>query len=181
MIVRHRSFLFHTYTCITGLLTKVKHRMPLVEQELLTVHSTGFHPRLIVGFLVAQSLGFCVVICWTLSFCLYSFGYCLFSPLNYDFWLPLLVSPNFSYLVSRSTPVRSISRHFLRQCIKYTLYEASSQQGHYLYLNIRNCVISKLMNINYLNMQDAFIMVYVVNMEKNGLHQTGNVCKLSAA
>ena len=109
------------------------------------------------------------------------FGYCLFSPLNYDFWLPLLVSPNFSYLVSRSTPVRSILRHFLKQCIKYTLYEASSQQGHYLYLNIRNCVISKLMNINYLNMQDAFIMVYVINMEKNGLHQTGNVCKLSAA
>ena len=37
------------------------------------------------------------------------------------------------------------------------------------------------MNINYLNMQDAFIMVYVINMEKNGQHQTGNVCKLSAA
>ena len=69
---------------ITGFITRSTRRVPLVEQELLTL-------PVFRGVRVTRSLVLCV--CFVdrcLSFCTFSFGHCVvYSSSIYGFWLPL--------------------------------------------------------------------------------------------
>jgi len=70
--------------------TVLTRRVPLVEQELLTLQDHLSSSPVFSGVRVTQSLILCV---WfvdrCLSFCRFSFGHCVFcSSLIYRFWLP---------------------------------------------------------------------------------------------
>jgi hypothetical protein len=76
---------------ITGFVTRLTQRVPLVEQELLTLpEQLSSHP-VFSGVRVTRSL--VLYICFVdryLSFCSFSFGHCVVCPsLIYGFWLPL--------------------------------------------------------------------------------------------
>ena len=86
---------------ITGLtqVTRLTQRMPLVVQELLTLHPSEA-PEFTPGFSGAGVTRFLVLCVWfvdrCLSFCPFSFGHCVVCPSSiYGFWLPLwyLVAP----------------------------------------------------------------------------------------
>jgi hypothetical protein len=75
---------------ITGFVTRLIQQVPLVEQELLTLPEHLSSPRIFSGVRVILSLGLCV--CFVdrcLSFCTFSFGYCVVCSSRYGFWLPL--------------------------------------------------------------------------------------------
>jgi hypothetical protein len=71
---------------ITRFVTRLTRRVPLVEQELLSLPN-----NLIFGRVrVTRCLVLCV--CFVdhcLSFCTFSFGHCVVSSSIYEFWLPL--------------------------------------------------------------------------------------------
>ena len=75
---------------ITGFVTRITRRVPLVEQELLTLPE---HSSLLPVFSevrVTRSLILCV--CFVdrrLFSCLFSVGHCVVCSLIYGFWLPL--------------------------------------------------------------------------------------------
>jgi hypothetical protein len=74
---------------ITGFVTRLI-QVSLVEQELLTLPEHLRSPRIFSGVRVILSLGLCV--CFVdrcLSFCTFSFGYCVVCSSRYGFWLPL--------------------------------------------------------------------------------------------
>jgi len=74
---------------ITGFVTRLI-QVPLVEQELLTLPEHLRSPRIFSGVRVILSLGLCV--CFVdrcLSFCTFSFGYCVVCSSRYGFWLSL--------------------------------------------------------------------------------------------
>ena len=80
--------MFHSLSSIliTGFVTRVTRRMPLVQQELLTLTGHFSSSPNFTGVRVAQSLVFCV--CFVdrcLSFCLFSFGHCFVYPSIYGF------------------------------------------------------------------------------------------------
>jgi hypothetical protein len=81
---------------INGFLTRVTRGMPQVEQERLAFMEHSSPPQFSSGVRVARSLVFCVVFCVILSFCSFSFAHCIVSPSVYIFWLPSLISSNFS-------------------------------------------------------------------------------------
>ena len=75
---------------ITGFVTRVTWRVPLVEQELLTLPEHLISPPFLVGFVL---LGFCFMcVCFVdrwLSLCSFSFCHCIICPSStYGFWLP---------------------------------------------------------------------------------------------
>ena len=75
----------------SGLITGFVTRVPLVEQELLTLPEHLSSPPVFTGVLVTWSLVLyvCLVDC-CLSFCTFSFGHCVVcSSSIYGFWLPL--------------------------------------------------------------------------------------------
>jgi hypothetical protein len=76
---------------ITGFVTRLTWRVPLVEQELLTLPEHMSSPSVFSGIHVTRSLVLCV--CFVdrcLSFCTFSFGHCVVcSSSIYGFWLPL--------------------------------------------------------------------------------------------
>ena len=76
---------------ITGFVTKLTLRVPLVEQELLTLPEHLSSPPVFSGDCVTRSLVLCV--CFVdccLSFCTFYFGHCVVcSSSIYGFWLPL--------------------------------------------------------------------------------------------
>jgi hypothetical protein len=76
---------------ITGFVTRLTRRVPLVEQELLTLSEHMSSPPVFSGVRVTRSL--VVYVCFVdrcLSFCTFSFGQCVFcSSLIYGFRLPL--------------------------------------------------------------------------------------------
>jgi hypothetical protein len=75
---------------ITGFVTRLT-RVPLVEQELLTLPEHLSSPPVFTGVRVTWSLVLyvCLVDC-CLSFCTFSFGHCVVcSSSIYGFWLPL--------------------------------------------------------------------------------------------
>jgi hypothetical protein len=87
-------FLFSKTTIswlITGFVTKLIRRVPLVGKELFTLPEHLSSPPIFSGVCVTQSLVLCV--CFVdqcLSFCTFSFGHCVVcSSLIYVFWLPL--------------------------------------------------------------------------------------------
>jgi hypothetical protein len=83
---------------ITGFVTRLTRRMPLVEQELLTLPEHLSSPPGFSGVRVTRSL--VLYVCFVdrcLSFCTFSFGHCVVcSSSVYELWLPPLVSSNSS-------------------------------------------------------------------------------------
>ena len=73
------------------LLTRLTRRVPLVEQELLTLLEHLSAPTVFSGVRVTRSL--VLYVCFVdrcLSFCTFSFGHCVVcSSSIYGFWLPL--------------------------------------------------------------------------------------------
>ena len=84
---------------ITGFVTRLTRRVPLVEHELLTLPEHLSSPPVCSGVRVTRSL--VLYVCFVdrcLSFCTFSFGHCVVcSSSSYGFWLPPLVSSNSSY------------------------------------------------------------------------------------
>ena len=76
---------------ITGFVTRLTRRVPLVEQELLTLPEHLGSPPVFTGVRVTRSL--VLYECFVdrcLSFCTFSFGHCVVcSSSIYEFWLPL--------------------------------------------------------------------------------------------
>ena len=76
---------------ITGFATIFTRRVPLVEQEQLTLPEHLSSPPVFSGVRVTRSLVLCV--CFVdrcLSFCTFSFGHCVVCYASiYRFWLPL--------------------------------------------------------------------------------------------
>jgi hypothetical protein len=76
---------------ITGFVTWLTRRVPLVEQDLPTFPEHLNPPTVFSGVRVTRSLLLCV--CFVdrcLSFCPFSFGHCVVcSSSIYEFWLPL--------------------------------------------------------------------------------------------
>jgi hypothetical protein len=97
---------------ITGFITRITWRVPLVEQELLTSpdHLHEF-TSIFSGVRVTRSLVLCVcLVDRCLSFCTFSFGHCVVCPFSiYGFWLPIwylqtLLSPQWrKHLQNRSS------------------------------------------------------------------------------
>ena len=83
---------------ITGFVTRVRRRVPLVEQELLTLPKHMSSPPNISGVHVTRSLIICVCfIDCCLSFCSSSFGHCIFCIFSiYGRWISLYLSSNVS-------------------------------------------------------------------------------------
>ena len=85
---------------ITGFVTRLAQRMPLVVQELLSLPEHMSSPPVFSGVRVTRSSVLCV--CFVdccLFFCPFSFGHCVVCLSIYGFWLPLwyletpLISP----------------------------------------------------------------------------------------
>jgi len=76
---------------ITGCVTRLKRRVPLVEQELLTLPEHLISPLVFSGVRVTRSLVLYVcLVDRCLSFCTFSFGHCVFcSSSIYGLCLPL--------------------------------------------------------------------------------------------
>jgi branched-subunit amino acid transport protein len=75
---------------ITRFVTRLTRQVPLVEQELLTLPEHMISPLVFNEVRVTRSLFLCV--CFVdhrLSFCTFSFGYCVVCSSIYGFWLPL--------------------------------------------------------------------------------------------
>jgi hypothetical protein len=76
---------------ITGFVSRLTQRVPLVEQELLTLPEHLSSPPVFSGVRVTRSLVLYVcVVDRCLSFCTLTFGHCVVcSSSIYRFWLPL--------------------------------------------------------------------------------------------
>jgi hypothetical protein len=75
---------------ITGFVTRLTRRVPLVEQELLTLPEHLSSPRIFSGVRVTLSLVLCVMFGRSLFVLLsFSFGHCVVCPSIYGFWLSL--------------------------------------------------------------------------------------------
>jgi hypothetical protein len=75
---------------ITGFVTRLTRRVPLVEQELPTLPDHLSSSPVFSGDRVTRSL--VLYVCFPdryLSFCAFSFGHCVFCSSIYGFWLPL--------------------------------------------------------------------------------------------
>jgi len=101
---------------ITGFVTRLTRRVPLVEQELLTLLEHLSSPAVFSGVRVTRSLVLCV--CFVdscLSFCTFSFGHCVVcSSSIYGFWLPLWYLQN----LLKSSHLRPRKIVLIRQVIK---------------------------------------------------------------
>ena len=75
---------------ITGFVTILTRRVPLVEQELLTLPKHLSSPPVFSGVRVTRSL--VLYVCFPdrcLSFCAFSFGHCVVCSSIYGFWFPV--------------------------------------------------------------------------------------------
>jgi hypothetical protein len=90
LVVSTSRFFPHSWL-VTRFVTRLTRRVPLVEQELLTLPENLSSPPVICGIRVTRSLVLCV--CFVdrcLSFCAFSFGHCVVcSSSIYSFWLLL--------------------------------------------------------------------------------------------
>jgi hypothetical protein len=90
-IVLSTSWSFPHSWLITRFGTRLTWRVPLVEQEMLTLPEHLSSPSVFSGVRVTQSLVLCV--CFVdrcLSFCPFAFGHCVVCSSSIDgFWLPL--------------------------------------------------------------------------------------------
>ena len=82
---------------INGFVTRFTWRVPLVNQELLTIPGHMSSSPVFSGVWVTRSLVLCV--CFVdrcLSFCSFSFSYCVVCSSIYGFWIRPLLSTNSS-------------------------------------------------------------------------------------
>ena len=90
-LVRKHFRSFPHSRLITGLVTRLTRRVPLVEQELLTILEHLSSPPVFSGVRLTRSS--VLYVCFVdrcLSFCTFSFGHCVVcSSSIYGFWLPL--------------------------------------------------------------------------------------------
>ena len=90
-IVVNTSRSFPHIWLITGFVTRLTRRVPLVDQELLTLPEHMSSPPGFSGVRVTRSL--VLYVCFVdrcLSFCTFSLGHCVVcSSSTYGFWLPL--------------------------------------------------------------------------------------------
>ena len=91
MVAKAKQIVLHHSWLITSNVTKLTRRVPLVDQELLTLPEYTSSPPVLSGVPVTRSLILCV--CFVdrcLSFCTFSFGYCVVcSSSMYGIWLPI--------------------------------------------------------------------------------------------
>jgi hypothetical protein len=90
-LVANTSRSFPHSRLITGFVTRITRRVPLVEQELLTLPDHLSSPPILSGARVTWSLVLYVYFVYRcLSFCVFSFGHCVGCSSSIDgFWLPL--------------------------------------------------------------------------------------------
>ena len=82
---------------ITGFVTRLTRRVPLVEKELLILPEHQSSPPVFSGVRVTRSLDlYACFVDRCLSFCTFSFGHCVVCSSIYGFWLSPLVSVNSS-------------------------------------------------------------------------------------
>jgi hypothetical protein len=89
-LVVNTSLSFPHSWLITGFVTRLKPLVPQVEKELSTLPENLSSPLIFSGVRVTRSLVLCV--CFVdrcLSFCPFSFIYCVVCPSIYGFRLPL--------------------------------------------------------------------------------------------
>jgi hypothetical protein len=90
LVVNTSRFFPHSWL-ITGFITRLARRVPLVEQELFTLLEHLSSPPVISGVRVTRSFVLCV--CFVdrcLSFCTFPFGHCVVCSFSiYGFWLSL--------------------------------------------------------------------------------------------
>jgi hypothetical protein len=89
-LVINTSRSFSHSRLITGFVARLTRRVPLVEQELLTLREHLSSPPVFCGVRVTRSL--VLYVCFVdrcLSFCTFSFGHCVICSSIYGFWLPL--------------------------------------------------------------------------------------------
>ena len=90
-LVVNTSRFFPHWRLITGFVTRSTRRVPLVEQELLTLPEHLNSPLIFSGVRVTRAL--VLYVCFVdrcLSFCTFSFGHCVVcSSSIYGFWLLL--------------------------------------------------------------------------------------------
>jgi hypothetical protein len=115
LVVIHTSLSFPHSWLITGFITRSIRRVPLVEQELLTLPEHLSSPPVFSGVRVTRSLVLCV--CFVdrcLSFCTFSFSHCVVCSCSiYGFWYPF-VSSNSFYGRSEVFPEYSTNKTDLR-------------------------------------------------------------------
>jgi hypothetical protein len=91
LLVVNTSRSFPHSWLITEFVARLTRRVPLVEQELLTLPEHMSSPPVFSGVRVTRSL--VLYVCFVdrcLSFCTFSFGHCVVcSSSIYGFWLPL--------------------------------------------------------------------------------------------
>ena len=91
LLVANTSRFFPHSRFITGFVTRLTRRVPLVEQELLILPEHLSSPPVFSGVRVTRSL--VLYVCFVdrcLFFCSFSFGHCVVcSSSIYRFWLPL--------------------------------------------------------------------------------------------
>ena len=106
---------------ITGFVTRLARRVPLVEQELLTLLQHLSSSPVFSGIRVTRSL--VLYVCFVdrfLSFCTFSFCHCVVcSSSIYRFWLPLW------YL-------QDLLLHFYRLTIKVHVMYVTLNRSHYM-------------------------------------------------
>ena len=88
-LVLSTSLFFPHSRLITGFVTRLTRRVPLVEQELLTLPEHLSSPQVFSGVRVTRSL--VIYVCLMdrcLPFCTFSFGHCVVCSSIYGLWLP---------------------------------------------------------------------------------------------
>ena len=114
-LVGNTSRSFPHSRLITGFVTRLTRRVPLVEQELLILPEHLSSPPVFSGVRVTRSLVLCVCFVdrYFVSFCSFSFGYCVVcSSSIYRFWLLLWYLQTLLVNVNSLTGLdRSINGH----------------------------------------------------------------------
>jgi hypothetical protein len=110
---------------ITGVVTRVIRRVPLVEQKLLTLPDHLSSPPVFNGLRVAPSLGLSVMLCRSLFVHLSFFCWLLCCPSLVDLQILVapLVSSNSSYVTI------SVSTNYVSQGITFVSYDQSQKIG----------------------------------------------------
>jgi hypothetical protein len=98
---------------ITGFVTRLTRRVPLVEQELLTLPEHLSSPPVFSGIRVTRSLVLYVYfVDRCLYFCTFSFGYCVVWSFSiYGFWLLLWYLQTLLAMAGRCGLLKTLNNH----------------------------------------------------------------------
>ena len=98
---------------ITGFVTRLTRRVPLVEQELLTLPEHLSSPPVFSGIRVTRSLVLYVYfVDRCLYFCTFSFGYCVVCSFSiYGFWLLLWYLQTLLAMAGRCGLLKTLNNH----------------------------------------------------------------------